>query len=525
MYGLSNSVFIIGKKNEEDDGYLDSINMNPPHEKTYKPKRPTLWQYRFAYRAWKGLSFGLPIDEEKFLKDYKIDHRKAAFRERFEDSVKEEYFMCLRFNPEELDKLAQEVVSKAEEFIILLKSKENWIKYLEYLDKMSGEKHKEHTEEEYIDDLNKMISISENKDRFKIFLLLVFKYGWKDLREFICKSQAFKQFSEKYYDRWCKENEPIIMFKLHQIALDQYLSRKDRKPYIEATGIDRSEDLNYLFGGPRIWRLCPEELSFEIPYKEEISHGTRIEFNNQLYACLPKYFEVIGNEREVKALAENDSNDVPKPYFFTDGRYQFLSDERRFINIGKIITRLIEEDKNNEVYRNLEKILSQKNQPKVNKRFSVIISRHPVDICSMSTGRGWTSCMNLHDGCNKSYALTAAKYGLMIAYLCRSEDINSRKQFKNPLGRILIKPYTRTDKNARPHEMNIIYRVSCAYGTFYDPFVKATQDWLNEKWNFRVMKDDESFKFLDYDNIYFDDTRNKYFDLQKIGKEDLLIKI
>ena len=133
--------------------------------------------------------------------------------------------------------------------------------------------------------------------------------------------------------------------------------------------------------------------------------------------------------------------------------------------------------------------------------------------------------MNLHDGCNKSYALTAAKYGLMIAYLCRSEDINRRKQFKNPLGRILIKPYTRTGKNARPNEMNIIYKVSCAYGTFYDPFVKATQDWLNKKWNFIVMKDDESFKFLDDDNIYFDVTRNKYIDLQKIGKEDLLIKI
>ena len=62
-------------------------------------------------------------------------------------------------------------------------------------------------------------------------------------------------------------------------------------------------------------------------------------------------------------------------------------------------------------------------------------------------------------------------------------------------------------------------------GKKYDPFVKATQDWLNEKWNFRVMKDDESFKFLDYDNIYFDNTRNKYFDLQKISKEDLITKI
>lgn len=222
MYGLSNSSFIVGKKNEGDDGYYDTVERTPSHEKTYKPKHPTLWQYRFAYRAWKGLSFGLPIDKEKFLEDYKIDHRKAAFRERFEDSVKEEYFMCLRFNPEELNKLAQEVISKAEEFIVLLKSKENWIKYLEYLDKMSSEKHKERTEEEYIDDLNKMISISENKDRFKIFLLLVFKYGWKDLRAFICKSQAFKQFSEKYYDRWCKENEPIVMLQLHKIALNQY---------------------------------------------------------------------------------------------------------------------------------------------------------------------------------------------------------------------------------------------------------------------------------------------------------------
>ena len=117
MYGLSNSSFIVGKKNEDDGLYFDRAEMAPYYEKTYKSKRPTLWQYRFAYRAWKGLSFGLPIDEEKFLKDYKIDHRKAAFRERFEDSVEEEYFMCLRFNPEELDKLQYGVVIESDPMV------------------------------------------------------------------------------------------------------------------------------------------------------------------------------------------------------------------------------------------------------------------------------------------------------------------------------------------------------------------------------------------------------------------------
>lgn len=67
----------------------------------------------------------------------------------------------------------------------------------------------------------------------------------------------------------------------------------------------------------------------------------------------------------------------------------------------------------------------------------MVISDHAYDIAGMSTGRDWTSCMNITDGVNKEYVSCDIELGTIIAYLCESGDTNIR----NPYARILIKPY------------------------------------------------------------------------------------
>ncbi len=76
------------------------------------------------------------------------------------------------------------------------------------------------------------------------------------------------------------------------------------------------------------------------------------------------------------------------------------------------------------------------------KDAKVIISYHPHDVAGMSTGRGWTSCMNMvtkpgtH---NHSGALeNDIHHGTHVAYLVHKDD----DDIKNPIARVALKPFT-----------------------------------------------------------------------------------
>lgn len=73
--------------------------------------------------------------------------------------------------------------------------------------------------------------------------------------------------------------------------------------------------------------------------------------------------------------------------------------------------------------------------------YKVVISRHPYDIIGQSTGRGWSSCMDLNDErYNKEfveswYGLSKQlKQGHLATYLIRKDDKNIEK----PISRIMI---------------------------------------------------------------------------------------
>jgi hypothetical protein len=80
----------------------------------------------------------------------------------------------------------------------------------------------------------------------------------------------------------------------------------------------------------------------------------------------------------------------------------------------------------------------------------IVLSRHPYDVMSMSTGREWTSCQDLVTGGMCRFVPGDVEGGTIIAYLIYEDDHTQRKVLKNSLGsdslarpisRILIKPY------------------------------------------------------------------------------------
>jgi hypothetical protein len=102
--------------------------------------------------------------------------------------------------------------------------------------------------------------------------------------------------------------------------------------------------------------------------------------------------------------------------------------------------------------------------------FYVMISMDPHDVASMSTGRGWTSCMNLAGGAHSSDIYREVKNGGFVAYLIRSDD----KEIKRPLARIHIRRFDgKKGSVAIPEET--------VYGTEVPGFLEKVKEWLNSK--------------------------------------------
>lgn len=91
------------------------------------------------------------------------------------------------------------------------------------------------------------------------------------------------------------------------------------------------------------------------------------------------------------------------------------------------------------------------------KSFYIVFSKHRYDVAGMSTGRGWTSCMNLYSGINAHYVQHDVKAGTLVAYLVRNDDLN----IKNPVARVAIKPFVSLEDPS-----NVLYQAEQrVYGT------------------------------------------------------------
>ena len=106
----------------------------------------------------------------------------------------------------------------------------------------------------------------------------------------------------------------------------------------------------------------------------------------------------------------------------------------------------------------------------------LVFSNHPYDIAGMTSGRKWglRSCMNLLSGSNKSYVSVDIEKGTIICYLTKSSD----KDLKNPIGRILIKPFL----NVEDDKDIILYPEEKTYGSIDNPekFISTIDDIMEK---------------------------------------------
>lgn len=101
---------------------------------------------------------------------------------------------------------------------------------------------------------------------------------------------------------------------------------------------------------------------------------------------------------------------------------------------------------------------------------AVVISMNAHDLASMSTGRGWSSCMNLQDGAHKKDVYCEVRNGGFVAYLIRKED----QEVKRPLARIHIRRFD--NKSGR----SVAVPEESIYGTDKEGFLQTVRSWLGK---------------------------------------------
>ena len=162
---------------------------------------------------------------------------------------------------------------------------------------------------------------------------------------------------------------------------------------------------------------------------------------------------------------------------YAKGLAQNIQNPKRQIKIGKVLSKTPDI---------LKKFVEDPRRKAKKNKYEIVISRHPYDIAGMSTGRGWTSCMNIDIGHYKKYVMDDVVVGTIIAYGIRTgktpeeeregKPAKANRDIKNPVCRVLIKPFISTVDN----ETIVLGVDGRVYGEEPEGFVETLLDWVND---------------------------------------------
>ena len=150
------------------------------------------------------------------------------------------------------------------------------------------------------------------------------------------------------------------------------------------------------------------------------------------------------------------------------------SEKKNIVRIGKILSG---KDGNSDLLKKFNEDTSRALVQKLTKEggdLVAVISRHPVDIAGMTSGRKWEkgSCMNIEKGVAKKYVIQDVKEGVLIAYLIKDDD----KNIQNPISRLLIQPYINVKND---NDLLYVPMKQDAYGVEDKDFRELINNWLD----------------------------------------------
>ena len=234
---------------------------------------------------------------------------------------------------------------------------------------------------------------------------------------------------------------------------------------------------------------------------------------NALLDIIREYFDILGKkESRAKALEIYYREEGTFIANILDGYYHDPITDRK-IRIGKMIEFVKAKKPDFECTGGITLSRVEKVYTDRPRGFTgmVCISRHPHDIASMSTDRGWHSCMDLNKPTEftRYVPLTILGAGL-IAYLIKEDDI----KVQNPSSRLLLKSYVREGEEIDYENPNWLLGVSYTYGVDYPSVTKFVQDWADENWNKYIQRNKKE-KYKLNPECYAEKTDKKYYSMDK----------
>ncbi len=136
----------------------------------------------------------------------------------------------------------------------------------------------------------------------------------------------------------------------------------------------------------------------------------------------------------------------------------------------------------------------------------IVFTRNKYDVAGMSTNRGWSSCMDMVDGCNKRYLPKDIEHGTVTAYLTHKGDDGVSK----PIGRINLKRFD----GANSH--TIFRAEKSSYGTVPKGFRKAVNEWAEKNY------ESKPGVYSKHASLYNDDGKSLLFEkIDQISGSDI----
>lgn len=222
----------------------------------------------------------------------------------------------------------------------------------------------------------------------------------------------------------------------------------------------------------------------------QVMYDFNIGYNKTAYSVLDKVF---GDADRLTWFYEKENDPSLRSYVLT-GTYHAIVNSLNSLGydvVDYIAGTCIKQDNNDKRIYKIGRVLSrakveptiinnfsnQKERQTTKKKYCVTVSRNPYDIITMSTFKGWTSCMRFGSG-NYQYVSRDVTAGTLVVYMHQEED----KNILNPAGRVLLKQFIVTDKTSTDTKVFYVSE-NDTYGSFPEEakeVVDEIVDYINE---------------------------------------------
>lgn len=177
-----------------------------------------------------------------------------------------------------------------------------------------------------------------------------------------------------------------------------------------------------------------------------------------------------------------------------------MGQDGRLLSIGKVLNR-------HKAPNHIVKAFT--NDPRrgnaTHTNLEVAITHNPLHVAAMSTGRGWTSCMDMDGGENRHFIPRDLEHGTHVAYLVKKTD----KNIDNPIARIALKPHhgenaEHVDWDTPRRSNDVILRPErSAYGTSMSEFESSVRNWSEQHFPAQPGK-----AYVKHPSLYNDDSND-----------------